>query len=369
LGARKASTRKFGASSLSNAGDLDSVAKSDCNVHRLMPSGHILRLAFATLLTLTLLILIAWHHQVDNTVTAEDRIYIEKYLDGISPGTTSTDFQQTLDYVAEVQRRVILTTPDGAGIPYNQSREPRYVYLAKTAMCFDRSRAIEKILRYSGFQVRHVAMHLPASAALPLPAVSHPGSRSHAVSEVMTARGWMLVDSNTPWLAIDRDGKVYSARDIQHAIEHGENISWASATDSPFFTQKASVVYGLYSRHGKFYPPYNFIPDINYHEFMHNFGFLVAREPLIYSRGSRWHRIWQLNGSDMAGAYLPNPAGHIRRYEAKPLICQTRAEDGPRVCQTRCQPFGRSLGGRSLSLRCSPRDRPPPPPPPPQDSA
>ena len=31
------------------------------------------------------------------------------------------------------------------------------------------------------------------------------------------------------------------------------------------------AIYGLYSRHGMYYPPYNFIPDINYSEFLDNF--------------------------------------------------------------------------------------------------
>jgi hypothetical protein len=36
------------------------------------------------------------------------------------------------------------------------------------------------------------------------------------------------------------------------------------------YKQPLTFVYGLYSRHGKFYPPFNFVPDINWPEFVGN---------------------------------------------------------------------------------------------------
>jgi hypothetical protein len=36
------------------------------------------------------------------------------------------------------------------------------------------------------------------------------------------------------------------------------------------YNERFFYIYGLYSRHGRFFPPYNVIPDINYSEFIQN---------------------------------------------------------------------------------------------------
>ena len=57
---------------------------------------------------------------------------------------------------------------------------------------------------------------------------------------------WLSVENNVPI-----EWKEGSSRFSRHL--------WVYIYDDPF-----TFVYGLYSRHGKFYPPYNFVPDINY---------------------------------------------------------------------------------------------------------
>lgn len=215
-------------------------------------------------------LLTACVHEVDNAITADDLGYINWYLHhaGIAPGRG--DFEREIKFIAAIQSAVIAKTPDGAGLPQNVLREPRQVFNASTAMCFDRSRTLEKIFRHAGYKVRHAALHSAAQSGSWVPAVLRQEARSHAVTEVLTLRGWLVVDSNEPWLALDRDRNPWSMKKIRRQLRDGQAPIWLSPTSSPFYNQTVSVVYGLYSRHGRFYPPFNAVPDVNYRELLHN---------------------------------------------------------------------------------------------------
>ena len=84
---------------------------------------------------------------------------------------------------------------------------------------------------------------------------------SHAVTEVKTSRGWMLVDSNVEWIALTRMNEPVNADDVgKHAIEFN---------DLPIaYKQPYWAIRGLYSRRGQLYPPYNYIPDVNWPDFL-----------------------------------------------------------------------------------------------------
>lgn len=43
-----------------------------------------------------------------------------------------------------------------------------------------------------------------------------------------------------------------------------------SQPDIPIYAEGFTFMYGLYSRHGMFYPPYDKVPDINIPEFSQN---------------------------------------------------------------------------------------------------
>ena len=97
---------------------------------------------------------------------------------------------------------------------------------------------------------------------------------SHAVTEVQTARGWVIVDSNIRFISIDEDDKPFSICEIQKYALRGKEIVWSDLYKNNFndmFKNNFIFVYGLYSRHGDFYPPYNPVPDINWKEFLQNF--------------------------------------------------------------------------------------------------
>ncbi len=130
---------------------------------------------------------------------------------------------------------------------------------------------IEKILRHFGFETRHVSIYSKEESDWAIVSILTPGVSSHAVTEVLTKKGRLLVDSNAPWISVDTDRQPIPVDTIQSISEDKRSINWPKKPPSKLYLNPFTFVYGLYSRHGKFYPPYNFIPDINYREFIQNF--------------------------------------------------------------------------------------------------
>jgi hypothetical protein len=108
-----------------------------------------------------LLAAILAYHEVDNSLTQEDRGYIPKYLGSISmmPPMEQRTFNDELAFIEHVQDAVLKRASLNEGIPLDSKREPKELYLAKKGLCYDRSRVIEKILRYSGFKTRHISIY------------------------------------------------------------------------------------------------------------------------------------------------------------------------------------------------------------------
>ena len=102
-----------------------------------------------------------------------------------------------------------------------------------------------------------------------------PGSKSHAVSEVLTSKGWLGVDSNQQFILLDRDNNPNT---YEKAISSGV-INYYSE----FYLYKKPLIYviGLYSRNGTFFEPYlTFIPEINFKDFFSNFFKIKIITPL-----------------------------------------------------------------------------------------
>lgn len=211
------------------------------------------------------------YNAVDNSLTEEDRQYIPKFLVGIDPMPEKFKFKDELNFISAVQKSVIAIAPHVRGLPFDQKREPKELYIAKQGMCSDRSRVIEKILRYSGFKTRHINFYAKKGIGSALKTLLTPGGPSHAISEVLTSEGWLVVDSNVAWLSLDKNDRPVSLKDLWFSLESSKPVDWKNEPPSFIYNEPFTFVYGLYSRHGKFYPPYNFIPDIHLSEFSGNF--------------------------------------------------------------------------------------------------
>jgi hypothetical protein len=211
-----------------------------------------------------------WYSAVDNTLTSEDLDYIKLFQPEVVDGL-SLDYEDQIKFINSVLVSVSSVTSDYSGIPLNQSREPKDLHLRKSGLCYDRSRVIEKILRFNKFKVRHVSIFSLEGFTSKVRAMLTRGISSHAVSEVLTNKGWMLLGSNNVWMARVESGDPLSVADIQARVRSSQEIGWFEQPHTDIYEIDFVFFYGFYSRHGRFYPPFNPVPDINYSEFMDNF--------------------------------------------------------------------------------------------------
>lgn len=215
-----------------------------------------------------------WAHDVSTAVTPEDERYAAMILTqaGYDPAQLRShgvaDFEAQIRTVVAVQDAVLAAAPVNRGIALGDEREPKDLFEEKAGLCYDRSRVIEKILSWLGFEARHVAVYSTAEETA-VEALLTPQVPSHAVTEVRTEKGWMLIDSNARWIGLDASRDAVSLDDIQ-----SDGLrSWAPESRAPIdtiFTRPFIRVRGLYSRHGRFYPPFTPFPDYNLRELVSN---------------------------------------------------------------------------------------------------
>ena len=213
---------------------------------------------------------ILYYNSVDKALTKDDYEYIPKFLNNVTQISKESTYKEEIDFISSVQRSTFDIVPNSGSITINKKREPKEVYFAKVAGCSDRSRLIEKILIYNGFKTRHFSMYSTDKTYSSIKSLITPKIKSHAASEVLTKKGWLVVDTNYPWVAIDVNNNPLSIKKIQQSVDNSVYIDWKKPPRDEIYIKSFVAVYGLYSRHGRLYPPYNLIPDINYGEFIQN---------------------------------------------------------------------------------------------------
>ena len=175
-------------------------------------------------------------------------------------------FIEQVGIVSEVQAAVLTVAPQTDPIDFDRGREPQDLLELRYGLCYDRSRVIEKILSYVGLESRHVAIYSLKKASSTIAALLTFRTSSHALTEVLTQNGWMAVDPDIPWIGLTDNLEVVSIRTLQKAVGK-KKYRWnpLAKTDlNDILDSNFTYVTGLYSRHGRFYAPYNRIPDINY---------------------------------------------------------------------------------------------------------
>jgi hypothetical protein len=183
---------------------------------------------------------------------------------------SNLSYEEELELIIEAQNRVLEIAPVHDGIPLDQAREPKQLFLRKKGLCYDRSRTIEKILRYYGFATRHIAVFSTEFSGSAFRSMLIKFVPSHAVTEVKTQKGWLVVDSNFRWISISKKKTPISIEEIHQKTEKELQGLFLERPKSRIFLNPFTFYYGLYSRHGHFYPPYNFVPDINVNDFFQN---------------------------------------------------------------------------------------------------
>ena len=226
-----------------------------------MPSKKIIFFIFSIVFMITIFQL----SEVDTSLTKED-IKIIRQLNLDNNCINTDTIVKQIECVSSIQNKIfsiVLVSHDGIG--YNRTREPKDLVKEKKGLCYDRSRFIEKVFTFYNINYRHVAIHFTDdNSSFPY---LKKGSFSHAFTEIYTSKGWMVVDSIEPFIGMDKKGKVYTAK----AIKEKQNFKDIHNNTLPLNLTLGdySVIYGLYSRHGKYYPPYNKLPDINWGQFLY----------------------------------------------------------------------------------------------------
>lgn len=217
-------------------------------------------------------------HQVPTRLTKEDEAYIGRILaeGGLPALGAEREYEEERLFILKVQelvQRVAGKKVDGrlVEIPMDHTREPRDLYEARSGGCFDTSRTLEKIFKANGFKTRHVFIFsTPDANAFLRTALSPKASDSHAATEVLTRKGWLVVDPIHRWISIDENCGPVSLRMIHQDLPD-RRIQWHPDYHPRIersYNENFIYVYGLYSRHGRFYPPYNRMPDINWRELL-----------------------------------------------------------------------------------------------------
>lgn len=215
---------------------------------------------------------------VDKNLTAEDRHYIRLFLPNVPEGIASSlTYPQQVALIERAQRAVHRRITGWKGIAEGLPREPKQLYLGRHGLCYDRSRVLEKIYTYLGFPNRHVALFAREGQTAGWITVLFHHVPSHAVSEVRTKKGWLMVDSNTLWVSLDATNRPVSLPQFQ---ERNDEVSWSEPIIQPnrqVYSQPFILVYGLYSRHGLFYGPFiPGIPDCQLQDLRYNLAPLLA---------------------------------------------------------------------------------------------
>lgn len=221
-------------------------------------------------------------HGVSTIITDEDRFYIVKILEktGNSPNSLKQyqNFTKEIENILTIQNSAFDATINDGQMPVDHPREPKDLDATDTAYCNDRARYIDKALRLYGFKTRYASLY----TKIPNQNFIHTmltrgseGALSHAVVEVKTSRGWMVVDTRERWISLDHTSLPHSLYAMQNYADKKIWPTWSSLSlekPYPLFNEKFHIIYGLYSRHGRFYPPYTpYIPDLDLRQFTLNF--------------------------------------------------------------------------------------------------
>lgn len=233
-----------------------------------MRRGRYFKLLAGVLLILLVNVLAGFATNVPTHLSDEDKLVFEQTYAHYKDAKNGVSPEVEFNIIEDLQRAVLKKVPFGPGIPGYSEREPADVLKRDTGLCYDRSRLFDKLFAWAGFETRHVYILYKPSVgerySLPLwVAFFMPQSESHAVTEVKTSKGWVLVDSNDTWISVNRQGAVVNADQIWRRSADFDKIP-------DYFSKPFWAIRGLYSRRGHLYRPYLPYPQFNWSDFFHH---------------------------------------------------------------------------------------------------
>jgi hypothetical protein len=223
-------------------------------------------------------------------VTRTDRVYIDSFLSiwkmKIDPAQLHRDFELERKFIESLQAHTFESLESKLyPIPTDSVGSMRFYFNQREGACYDRAIFMEKFLEIAGFDTRHLYIWFPPKEEKnSWTSLLKKKLHSHALLEVKTLRGWMVVETFTRFIAIDPNNQPYDIQKLR-SIQQDPN-----ATDSavkqvfPWYQESGGFqfVYGLYSRHGRFLQsPFesllrtagipSILPDYNLRMLLYNF--------------------------------------------------------------------------------------------------
>ncbi|MEY4893007.1 MAG: hypothetical protein RIQ34_1619 [Bacteroidota bacterium] len=244
-----------------------------------------------TLLGIPTLLLFAFNGYP--TVTKEDRTYIEQFLTewniAANKDSIHASFEREVAFVSRVQDSIVKNFK-GAFNPNEKVGQVAFYFQNRAGVCYDKALLMEKIFLEYGFQIRHMYIYFRNdNLAIERTDFFKKGLTSHAMLEVKTQKGWMVVATNGNWLGIDPQDNPLTIHDVRDQLK-ADNLKlkkpnyYGAYFFEPFrIPSNFLITYGIYSRHGQFLrngpieKPLNSIgiksklPDYNLRMLLYNF--------------------------------------------------------------------------------------------------
>lgn len=201
---------------------------------------------------------------VPTRLQPEDKLAIKTILGRQQPPEIRS-FEDEIRVLRWAQDQVMRAAPGMTPIPEFMEREPMDLLKAQSGLCYDRSRTLDKVYKWLGFESRHVYILFADSGVETSPwqflRYVFSRSKSHAVTEVKTSRGWLMVDSNSPWISLNSNMMPVPADQV-----HVRKLEFQHPP--PFVELPFWAIRGMYSRKGQFYRPFVFFPEFNWPDFL-----------------------------------------------------------------------------------------------------
>lgn len=220
-------------------------------------------------------------HNVSTKITNQDTIALNKIMEQAGyqeiTDASGASYRNQISSIRAIQDAVLKTSPILRKIPLRQTREPADLLASRHGQCSDRARTMQKALIAAGFETRFAALFSRDKMYTPPETMAIDTGRdlrSHAVVEVKTERGWLVVDTNDRFISLGEDDQPISLAQWSTYLTNKKSFKWSAGNEGDVYwlmKRPFTIAYGLYSRHGLFYPPFTrYIPDVNISEFVLN---------------------------------------------------------------------------------------------------
>jgi hypothetical protein len=195
------------------------------------------------------------------TVNQQDKQYLQLFLNDWNihqtPKEVHQSFESEVSFISRVQDSVIAQVHH-QNVPHQDFGNVAYYYSDKKGQCYDRAVLLEKFFTYYHFPFRHLYVYFNDNGIGPTKLDFFKKSlTSHAITEVKTSKGWLIVGCNSNWLGLDSSGNPMTIAELRkHIVSNTLYLKKPATMGQPSFWTLHNdfrFIYGIYSRHGDFF--------------------------------------------------------------------------------------------------------------------